>query len=154
MFLFKYWLGQKVCLDFSISCYVKTPRNFLANPYVRTEPFCCYFLYQVKKYLHFHKYIESNMPIKKYTHKGMDQRIFRKSIQPHKPLLGLPRWLSGKESACQCRRGGFNPGVGKIPRSRKWQPIAVCLPGVSHGQISVEYPWHRLYSMGLQKSWP
>ena len=32
---------------------------------------------------------------------------------PNKPLLlsslGLPRWLSGKESACQCRRCGFNP---------------------------------------------
>jgi len=28
---------------------------------------------------------------------------------------GLPRWLSGKESACQCRRLGFDPWVGKIP---------------------------------------
>ena len=27
----------------------------------------------------------------------------------------LPRWLSGKESACQCRRPGFHPWVGKIP---------------------------------------
>ena len=25
------------------------------------------------------------------------------------------RWLSGKESACQCRRSRFNPWVGKIP---------------------------------------
>ena len=25
------------------------------------------------------------------------------------------RWLSGKESACQCRRLVFNPWVGKIP---------------------------------------
>ena len=24
-------------------------------------------------------------------------------------FFGLPRWLSGKESACQCRRPGFNP---------------------------------------------
>ena len=28
---------------------------------------------------------------------------------------GLPWWLSGKESACQCRRHGFNPWSGKIP---------------------------------------
>ena len=31
---------------------------------------------------------------------------------------GLPRWLSGKESTCQCRRHRryrFNPWVGKIP---------------------------------------
>ena len=27
---------------------------------------------------------------------------------------GLPRWLSGKESTCQCRRCGFNPWVMKI----------------------------------------
>ena len=27
-------------------------------------------------------------------------------------LQGLPWWLSGKESACQCRRHGFDPWVG------------------------------------------
>ena len=37
-------------------------------------------------------------------------------------LLGLPRWLSSKESACQCKRCGFHPWVGKIPGRRKWQP--------------------------------
>ena len=30
-------------------------------------------------------------------------------------VLGLPWWLSGKESACQCRRCEFDPWVGKIP---------------------------------------
>ena len=44
---------------------------------------------------------------------------------------GLPRWLSGKESACQCRRHRFNPWVGKIPWRRKWQPSPVFLPGNS-----------------------
>ena len=33
--------------------------------------------------------------------------------------LGASRWLSGKESTCQCRRCGFNPWVGKILRRRK-----------------------------------
>ena len=28
---------------------------------------------------------------------------------------GLLQWLSGKESACQCRRHRFNPGIRKIP---------------------------------------
>ena len=28
---------------------------------------------------------------------------------------GLPWWLHSKESACQCRRLGFNSWVGKIP---------------------------------------
>jgi len=30
-------------------------------------------------------------------------------------LMKLPSWLSGKESACQCWRQGFDPWVGKIP---------------------------------------
>ena len=40
------------------------------------------------------------------------------------------KWHSGKESACQCRRHKrhrFNPWVGKIPWSRKWQPTPVVL---------------------------
>ena len=48
-----------------------------------------------------------------------------------------PRWYSGKESACQCRRckiRSFNPWVGKIPWSRKWQPTPVFLFGKSHWQ--------------------
>ena len=28
---------------------------------------------------------------------------------------GLPWWLSGKESACQCRKHGFSPKYVKIP---------------------------------------
>ena len=51
-------------------------------------------------------------------------------------LAGLPRCLSGKVSACQCRRGGFNPWVWKILWRRKWQPTLVFLPGESHGQRS------------------
>ena len=36
-----------------------------------------------------------------------------------KNIRGLPWWLSGKESACQCRRHGFNPWLGKIPHARE-----------------------------------
>jgi len=38
--------------------------------------------------------------------------------------LELPRWFSGKESACQWRRQnrhGFDPWVGKVPLRRKWE---------------------------------
>ena len=52
----------------------------------------------------------------------------------------LTVWLSGKESACQCRkrrRHGFDPWVRKIPRRRKWQPTPVFLPEKSHGQRSL-----------------
>jgi len=33
--------------------------------------------------------------------------------------LQPPRWLSGKESACQCRKYGFDSWVGKMPWKRK-----------------------------------
>ena len=46
-------------------------------------------------------------------------------------LYGLPRWLSGKESTCQCRRCRFNPWVRKIPWRRKWQPTPVFFLGKS-----------------------
>ena len=47
---------------------------------------------------------------------------------------------SGKEPTCQGKRHnprGFDPWVGKISRSRKWQPTSVFLPGESHGQRSL-----------------
>ena len=53
------------------------------------------------------------------------------------PCGGLPWWLSGKESACQSRRNGFDSWVGKIPWRRKWQPTPVFLPEKSHGQRSL-----------------
>ena len=62
----------------------------------------------------------------------------------------LPRWLSDKESACQCkrlRRQAFDPWVGKIPWRREWQPTPVFLPG--------KIPWTEesggLQSMGSQR---
>ena len=64
----------------------------------------------------------------------------------HTKFLGLPRWLSGKESACQCRRhkrNGFGPWVRKTPWRRKWQPAPVFLPGKLHAQRSLAgyRPW-------------
>ena len=60
--------------------------------------------------------------------------------QSYLPLLQLPRWLGGKEPACQCRRHkrrGFSPWVGKIPWRRAWQPTPVFLPGESRGPRSL-----------------
>ena len=59
--------------------------------------------------------------------------------------VGLPCWLSGKESACQSRRHMFDPWAGKIPSGRKWQPTPVFLPGESHGRRSL------VGSMGSQR---
>jgi len=60
---------------------------------------------------------------------------------------GLPWWLSGKESSCQCMRHVFDSWVCKIPWRRKWQPTftilaweippSLFLPGKSHGQKSL-----------------
>ena len=76
------------------------------------------------------------------------------SITPKKPLCnpkswkfgGLPGDASGKESSCQCRRHkrhSFDLWVGKIPWSRKWQPVPVFLPGKFQGQRSLTSysPW-------------
>ena len=55
-------------------------------------------------------------------------------------LYELPRWLSGKESAYQCRRcrtHEFDPWVRKIPWKRKRKSFSVFLPGKSLGQRSL-----------------
>ena len=53
-------------------------------------------------------------------------------------IPGLPRWLGGKESTCQCRRWGFDHWVRKNPWGRKRQPTPVFLPWKSYGQRSPE----------------
>ena len=53
---------------------------------------------------------------------------------------GLPWWLSGKESTCQCRRcrrHKFNHWLRMIPWRRKWQLTLVFLPGKSRRQRSL-----------------
>ena len=46
-------------------------------------------------------------------------------------------------NAVDIRDAGFNPGVGKIPCRRAWQPTPVFLPRESHGQRSLAgySPW-------------
>ena len=50
---------------------------------------------------------------------------------------GLPKWLRGKESACQCRSRRRSLG------QEEMQPTPVFLPGKSHGQRSLAgySPW-------------
>ena len=55
------------------------------------------------------------------NHKQKDT-LFRLAIVIKKKcycLSWIPRWLTGKESACQCRSQEFNPWVRKISWSRK-----------------------------------
>ena len=64
----------------------------------------------------------------------------------HRPRKAW-RWLSGKESACQCSSCDFSLWDRKIPWRRKWQPTPVFLPGKFHGQRSLA----KLQSMGSQR---
>ena len=70
----------------------------------------------------------------------------KRGMATHSSILGLPWWLSGKQSAWQYRRHGFDPWVGKIPWRWAWQPTPLFLPG--------EYPQleepSRLQSMGTK----
>ena len=52
----------------------------------------------------------------------------------------LPKWLSGKESPCQCRRRGFGIWVGKISWRKKRLPTPV---EKSYGQRSLAQSWVR-----------
>ena len=57
-------------------------------------------------------------------------------------LYGLPWWLSGKESPCQCKRSRFNVWVGK--------EMATC-SSILAWEISWTEETGRLQSMGLQR---
>ena len=68
---------------------------------------------------------------------GRTQVLKRRISRGSRSQLGLPRWHSGKESACQRRRHkrlGFDSWVGKILWRRKWQPAPLLLPGKFHAQ--------------------
>ena len=61
-------------------------------------------------------------------------------------LMWVPWWLSGKESACQCRRHEFDPWVRKILRRRKWKHCSIHTRKIPWIEESSE-----LQPMGLQK---
>ena len=73
-------------------------------------------------------------------------RLRSKHIHTNIYKIGLPRWYSGKESACKymiCQRHRFDPWVKMTHWSRRWQPTPVLLPGKSHGWRSLVgcSPW-------------
>ena len=52
--------------------------------------------------------------------------------------MGLPQWLSGKESACNAGDPGSIPGLGRSPGEGNGYPLTpVFLPGQSHGPRSL-----------------
>jgi len=77
--------------------------------------------YHPKRRLHTHWH---SLPIPPHSQPLATTNLWIFYVSMDLPILdiGLPWWFSSKESACQCRRPGFNPWVRKIPWRRKWQP--------------------------------
>ena len=75
--------------------------------------------------------------------------------------VGLTRWLSGKESACQwrrCKRLGFDPWAGKIPWSlvqfsRSVVSESLQPHGLQHSRHPCPSPTPRVYSNSCPSSW-
>ena len=59
------------------------------------------------------------------------------------PCWPTPSGVSGKESAYQCKRHGFDPWIRKNLWRGTWQPTIVFLPGKFHGQRNLAgySPW-------------
>ena len=105
--------------------------------------------------------------LEKLAHQAVDEKLknfhhqdFRNSEEGFSSEYwnGLPRWLRGKESPCQCRRRkrcAFDPWIRKIPWRKKWQPTIIFLPGKSHGQWSlVGYKESDMTVTKPQMKWP
>ena len=71
-----------------------------------------------------------------------------KTVRHDLVFYGFPRWLSGKESACQCIDMGSIPGQEDPPKKEM---------SIHSSSLAWEIPWTEkpggLQSMGLQKSW-
>ena len=63
-------------------------------------------------------------------------------------ILGKPRWLSGKESACNAGDAGSIPGLEDLLEKEMATHCSI---------LAWEIPWtedpRRVQSVGLQKSW-
>ena len=71
-----------------------------------------------------------------------------KGLVTHSSILGLPWWLSGIESAHQCRRLGFCPWVEKIPWRKKWQPT----PFGNLGNLKDRGAWRAIVHAVIKES--
>ena len=61
--------------------------------------------------------------------------------------IGLPSWLSGKESACQCRRLRFDPWSKKIPHAAEQVSLYITMCAIHHRFTTTIEP--RLYSLRI-----
>ena len=78
--------------------------------------------------------------------------FFLYSLATNRMYVWIPRWLCGKESACQSSRRELDPWDRKIPWSRKWRPTPVFLPGKLHGQRNLVATVHGVTKSQTQLS--
>ena len=64
-----------------------------------------------------------------FSHVFLDDRM----LTLGRLFIGLPWWLSDKESACNAEDVGSVPGSGRSPEAGNGNPL-VLLPGKFHGQ--------------------
>ena len=81
-------------------------------------------------------------PWQEYHQAAQDLGRFERSYRPLSRASQAAQW--GKKSACQCRRPGSDPWVGKIPWRRIWQLTPVFLPGECHGRGAWRATVHRI----------
>ena len=104
--------------------HYRTQNSAWAHPcYYRAYHVSCYPFMSSQEFLvksHGQRSLEG------YSPKGPKESDTTEWLNIQASRASLPRWHSGKESPCQCRRHRrprFNPWVGKIPWSTKWQPL-------------------------------
>ena len=70
-------------------------------------------------------------------------QIVRQNLLRTTVIDGLPRWLSGKESACQAGDAGLILGSGRYPGEGNGKTLSNILAGKSHGHrsLAVYSPW-------------
>ena len=61
--------------------------------------------------------------------------------QLHSQQFRLPWWLRRQRISLQCRRPGFDPWVGKIPRRREWLPTPVRQWATHSGTLAWKILW-------------
>ena len=78
---------------------------------MKSKKYYSHFIDSLKSLEH---YTDLNIPEKKFTIVAQTF-AFPRDLILNPQCLELPTCLNGIESTCQCRRGRFDPWIGKIP---------------------------------------
>ena len=121
------WIWRCMCLfELVLSGYM--PRNRIAGSYGNSSlSFLRNLTYCFPQWLHQLPFPPTVRRVPFYPH--LFQHLL---FVDFLTMAILTRWLSDKESACQCRRCEFGPWVGKISWRREWQSTPVFFPGKSY----------------------